>query len=98
MISINQKTLQDLEFATLLKTISSYCVTEIGTEKSFAIQPFKNEEELKRFIFLMCAENLISKEKESLLDILYRKNELGSSIFSSLFKKGINSASVENRL
>ncbi|POS01648.1 DNA mismatch repair protein MutS2 [Flavobacterium croceum DSM 17960] len=46
MISINQKTLQDLEFATLLKTISSYCVTEIGTEKSFAIQPFKNEEEL----------------------------------------------------
>jgi DNA mismatch repair protein MutS2 len=33
MISITEKTLQDLQFPTVLETISSICNTEIGKEK-----------------------------------------------------------------
>ena len=56
------------------KEIRFYNAKDSNEYEMFYIKNLKNEEELKRFIFLMCAENLISKEKESLLDILYRKN------------------------
>jgi len=46
MISITEKTLQDLEFKTVLETIASRCNTDIGEEKAMAISPFKNREEL----------------------------------------------------
>ncbi len=46
MISINTKTLQDLQFQTVLETISELCITEIGNEKALNIKPLKNEEEL----------------------------------------------------
>ncbi len=46
MISITQKTLQDLEFNTVLETIASRCNTDIGEAKALAITPFKNKEEL----------------------------------------------------
>lgn len=46
MISVTEKTLQDLEFTTILETISAYCNTELGFEKAKAIIPFKNKTEL----------------------------------------------------
>ena len=46
MISITQKTLQDLEFNTVLETIAGRCNTDIGETKAMAITPFKNKEEL----------------------------------------------------
>jgi DNA mismatch repair protein MutS2 len=46
MISITQKTLQDLEFNTVLETIASRCNTDIGEAKAMAIIPFKNKVEL----------------------------------------------------
>jgi DNA mismatch repair protein MutS2 len=46
MISITKKTLQDLEFNTVLETISNRCNTDIGEAKAMAITPFKNKEEL----------------------------------------------------
>lgn len=46
MISITEKTLQDLEFNTVLETIASRCNTDIGEAKALAITPFKNKEEL----------------------------------------------------
>ncbi|TXI69584.1 MAG: DNA mismatch repair protein MutS [Flavobacterium sp.] len=46
MISITEKTLQDLEFNTVLETIASRCNTDIGEKKAMAITPFKNREEL----------------------------------------------------
>ena len=46
MISITQKTLQDLEFNTVLETIASRCNTDIGETKAMTITPFKNKEEL----------------------------------------------------
>lgn len=46
MISITDKTLQDLEFNTILQTIASKCNTDIGEEKAMAITPFKDKEAL----------------------------------------------------
>lgn len=40
MKPIHHKTLQDLEFPIVLEKINQLCVTEIGKEKSFEIQPF----------------------------------------------------------
>jgi DNA mismatch repair protein MutS2 len=46
MISITEKTLQDLEFSTVLDTISTSCVTEIGKQKAIEIKPFNDKEAL----------------------------------------------------
>ncbi|AEW85185.1 DNA mismatch repair protein MutS [Flavobacterium columnare NBRC 100251 = ATCC 23463] len=51
MISIHSKTLQDLEFQTILETISEYCITEIGVQKVLHIIPYKNQEELMEVLF-----------------------------------------------
>ncbi len=44
MTSINKKTLQDLEFNTVLETVSALCVTEAGKEAAMEIGPYKTEE------------------------------------------------------
>lgn len=46
MISINEKTLKDLEFNTVLQTISERCNTDIGKQKALEIVPFKEKETL----------------------------------------------------
>lgn len=43
MISIPQKTLEDLEFFTILETISELCVTESGKAKALKIAPFSKK-------------------------------------------------------
>ena len=46
MVSITEKTLQDLQFPTVLETISDGCSTDIGKEKALLIKPFRDKEEL----------------------------------------------------
>lgn len=46
MISITTKTLQDLEFNTVLETIATLCNTEIGKQKAMEIKPFGDKETL----------------------------------------------------
>ncbi|MBL7887039.1 MAG: DNA mismatch repair protein MutS [Flavobacterium sp.] len=46
MISITKKTLQDLEFDTILHTISSKCNTDLGKQKAMEIAPFSSKENL----------------------------------------------------
>jgi DNA mismatch repair protein MutS2 len=46
MISITEKTLQDLQFPTILETISEICNTDIGKQKALEIVPFKDKETL----------------------------------------------------
>ena len=48
MISITEKTLQDLQFPTVLETISTICNTDIGKEKALEITPFKDKDTLMR--------------------------------------------------
>lgn len=44
MIHIHEKTLQDLEFSTVLKQISDHCVTVLGNEQALQITPFPTKE------------------------------------------------------
>ncbi|WP_299381838.1 DNA mismatch repair protein MutS [uncultured Lacinutrix sp.] len=46
MINIHKKTLQDLEFATVLEQVSEYCVTNLGNKKVLTIEPFQDKETL----------------------------------------------------
>jgi DNA mismatch repair protein MutS2 len=46
MIHIQEKTLQDLEFSTVLQQVSIHCVTVLGNEKALQITPFKSKETL----------------------------------------------------
>lgn len=46
MISITEKTLQDLQFPTVLETISAICNTDIGKQKALEITPFRDKESL----------------------------------------------------
>jgi len=46
MISITEKTLQDLQFLTVLETISEICNTDIGKQKALEITPFRDKETL----------------------------------------------------
>ncbi|MGL2967429.1 endonuclease MutS2 [Flavobacterium sp. XGLA_31] len=59
MISITDKTLQDLEFKTVLQTISERCTTEIGKQKAGEIVPFKDKETLMKAL-LQTSEYLSS--------------------------------------
>ena len=43
MISITEKTLQDLQFPTVLETISAICNTDIGKQKALEITPFRDK-------------------------------------------------------
>ncbi len=47
MINIHEKTLQDLEFPTVLQQVSDYCVTPLGHESALQITPYKKQEELR---------------------------------------------------
>jgi len=46
MISITDKTLKDLEFTTVLQTISDRCNTEIGKQRALEIVPIKEKDDL----------------------------------------------------
>lgn len=52
MINIHQKTLQDLEFATVLEQVSEYCVTHLGHQKALAIAPYQDKETLLKSLQL----------------------------------------------
>ncbi len=46
MIKIDKKTLEDVEFHTVLEQVSEFCITHPGNENILAITPFKNTEEV----------------------------------------------------
>ena len=47
MIRIDKKTLEDLEFPSVLQQVSDFCITEPGKEKALSISPFMSSEEIK---------------------------------------------------
>ena len=64
MINIHTKTLQDLEFDTVLNQTSDYCITLLGKEAVLSIQPFKSKEELLVALALV-NEYISSFEKDN---------------------------------
>lgn len=52
MINIHNKTLQDLEFSTVLQQVSEYCVTPLGNTKALEITPYKDKDILLNALLL----------------------------------------------
>ncbi len=46
MISIHNKTLQDIEFNTVLEQVSEFCITDLGRLQTLEIKPFSSKEEV----------------------------------------------------
>lgn len=44
MSNISEKTLIDLEFFTILKTVSEFCISDLGKKATLEIKPFLNKE------------------------------------------------------
>ncbi|UKM64196.2 DNA mismatch repair protein MutS [Flavobacteriaceae bacterium GSB9] len=46
MINIHKKTLQDLEFPTVLQQVSEHCITPLGHERTLELSPYGTKEKL----------------------------------------------------
>lgn len=64
MKGIHTKTLQDLEFQTVLQTVSELCSTDLGKAKSLEIKPFQNKIQLLDAL-AQTSEYLASFENEN---------------------------------
>jgi len=62
--NISEKTLQDLEFSTVLQHISEFCITGLGKEKIFETTPIQNKKALFKELNLV-DEYLASFESEN---------------------------------
>ncbi|WP_299064590.1 DNA mismatch repair protein MutS [uncultured Polaribacter sp.] len=62
--NISPKTLQDLEFKTVLQHISEHCISSLGKQKVFEIEPFKSKKTLFKELHLV-NEYLSSFESEN---------------------------------
>jgi DNA mismatch repair protein MutS2 len=52
MINIHEKTLQDIEFNTVLTHVVDYCITDLGKKDVLKITPFKTKEILMQELYL----------------------------------------------
>ncbi|WP_405566104.1 endonuclease MutS2 [Polaribacter sp. Asnod6-C07] len=62
--NISEKTLQDLEFSTVLQHISEFCISSLGKEKIFETKPIQHRKELFKELHLV-DEYLSSFESEN---------------------------------
>ena len=62
--NITEKTLQDLEFTTVLEQVATHCISNLGKEKTMQIQPISNKKKLF-FELNMVNEYLASFENEN---------------------------------
>jgi len=85
MMHIHEKTLQDLEFQTVLQQVSELCVTPLGNEKALQISPYKTNEELQ------VALNLTNEYVSS----FYNDNRIPNHGFDTITKE-IKLLNIEN--
>ncbi|XMO86030.1 DNA mismatch repair protein MutS [Algibacter sp. AS12] len=85
MIHIHEKTLQDLEFQTVLQQVSELCITPLGHEKALGILPFKTKEELQ--IALSLTNEYVSS--------FYNDNRIPNHGFDTITKE-IKLLNIEN--
>ena len=62
--NITEKTLQDLEFTTVLEQVATHCISNLGKEKTMLVQPISNKKKLF-FELNMVNEYLSSFENEN---------------------------------
>lgn len=77
MIHIHEKTLQDLEFQTVLQQVSELCVTPLGLEKALEISPYKNKDDL--YLSLQLTNEYLSS--------FYNDNRIPNHGFDSITKE-----------
>jgi len=85
MINIHEKTLQDLEFSTVLHQVSEYCVTALGKAKALDIVPYDNKETL--LISLQLTHEYVSS--------YYNDNRIPNHGFDSITKE-LQLLNIEN--
>ncbi|MCL6295254.1 endonuclease MutS2 [Jejuia spongiicola] len=85
MIHIHEKTLQDLEFPTVLQHVSEHCVTPLGNERALKILPYKKKEELRMALQLT----------NEYLSSFYNDNRIPNHGFDSIVKE-IKLLRIEN--
>ncbi|WP_027136540.1 endonuclease MutS2 [Gaetbulibacter saemankumensis] len=85
MIHINEKTLQDLEFPTVLYQVSEYCITPLGNEKALQISPYRTKEELMDSLQLT----------NEYLSSFYNDNRIPNHSFDTI-EKEIKLLKIEN--
>jgi type I restriction-modification system DNA methylase subunit len=67
------------------KELRLYHADSSGEYEGFAISALTGDQDFKRFYFLLSAANLISKEQESVIDALYKRNESEKERISKRF-------------
>ncbi|WP_299433186.1 DNA mismatch repair protein MutS [uncultured Maribacter sp.] len=77
MESIHSKTLQDLEFPTVLKQIAARSITELGKEQALLITPIKEEDELMKVL----------GQTSEYLSSLISENKIPNHSFDSINKE-----------
>ncbi|MFD1613908.1 endonuclease MutS2 [Gelatiniphilus marinus] len=85
MIHIHEKTLQDLEFPTVLQQVSEHCVTPLGHDKALQILPFKKKEDLQMALQLT----------NEYLSSFYNDNRIPNHGFDTIAKE-IKLLGIEN--
>ncbi|SOU86329.1 endonuclease MutS2 [Tenacibaculum dicentrarchi] len=83
--NISDKTLQDLEFTTVLEQVSAHCITNLGKEKTLTVEPISNKRKLF-FELNLVNEYLSSFESE---------NRLPNHFFEDITEE-TNRLSIEN--
>ncbi|MDH3321656.1 MAG: DNA mismatch repair protein MutS [Flavobacteriaceae bacterium] len=86
---ITQKTLNDLEFSTILKSIEAYCISDLGREKILQIKPIERVLELKAELHQV-NEYLASFENENRIP-----NHYFDEITKEIYLLGIEDSFLE---
>ena len=85
MINIHEKTLQDLEFSTVLQQVSEHCITALGRAKALEITPYNNKETL--LISLQLTHEYVSS--------FYNDNRIPNHGFNDIIKE-LQLLNIEN--
>lgn len=88
-INISEKTLQDLEFTTVLNQISEFCISGLGKENIIKVRPFENRNRLMNELHLV-DEYLNSFETENRIP-----NHGFDNILNSIKKLSIENSFIE---
>lgn len=89
MTGITPKTLQDLQFPTVLESVAALCVTELGKEKALQIAPLKDKDSLMQAL-LGTSEYLSSFQNNNALP-----NHGFDSISNEIKFLGIDDSTLE---
>ncbi len=87
--NISEKTVQDLEFTTVLTHVAEFCISELGKEKTLAITPIDEREELHQEL------NLVNEYVSSFISENRIPNHGFENISQEIFTLNIENSFLE---